>query len=230
MSSPGISNWDPRIAFRGCCLVVYRVRLFVDFWNFQLQWNDYLTAAVRCDWQKLPARFVAQAQTAISRAGIDAVLQLEETRVYASYNPARAEDMRLKGWLSNFLDRQPSFRVFTAERKDKPAKVHCRECNRDFDACPACSVPLVRSREKGVDTAIVTDLLSLAWEGAFDVAVLVSSDADMIPCVERVQEKGFKIINAAWPARGHDLAKTCWASFDIASVAKDLCREDARNG
>lgn len=206
-----------------------RVRLFVDFWNFQLQWNEYLSAQKQCDWPRLPSRFVAQAQDAIANAGIEDTLRLEETRVYASYNPARAEDTNLKGWLSNFLDRQPSFRVFTMERKDKPAKFRCRACQTDFGTCPSCSTPLVQSREKGVDTAIVTDLLSLAWEGAFDVAVLVSSDADMIPCVERVQEKGFKVINATWPIRGQDLAKACWASFDVMRVAPSLVRTDTKS-
>jgi uncharacterized LabA/DUF88 family protein len=210
--------------------VAYRVRLFVDFWNFQLQWNEHLSSEQQCDWPRLPARFVAQAQTAITDAGIEGALQLEETRVYASYNPARAEDTRLQGWLSNFLDRQASFRVFSTERKDKPARVHCRACDRDFDACPSCSAPLVRSREKGVDTAIVTDLLSLAWEGAFDVAVLVSSDADMIPCVHRVQEKGFKVINATWPIRGQALAQACWASFGIMPVAPGLVRPGRTTG
>lgn len=205
--------------------MAYRVRLFIDFWNYQLQWNEYSPADAQCDWPRLPARFVAQAQAAISNAGIADALQLEETRVYASYNPDRAEDTKLKGWLSNFLDRQASFRVFTAERKDKPARIHCRACHADMEVCPTCARPLVRSREKGVDTAIVTDLLSLAWEGAFDVAVLVSSDADMIPCVERVQEKGFKVINATWPVRGQDLAKACWASFSIMSVVGDLARD-----
>ncbi|MBI2300478.1 MAG: NYN domain-containing protein, partial [Armatimonadetes bacterium] len=169
-----------------------RVRLFIDFWNFQLSWNDDLGSGKQCDWPKLPASFVAEAQKAIGNAGIVEVLQLEETRVYASYNPARSEDTKLRGWLSNFLDRQPSFRVFAAARKDKPATIRCRACGQVLGACPQCSKPLVRSREKGVDTAIVTDVLSLAWEGAFEVAILVSSDADMIPCVERVQEKGFK--------------------------------------
>jgi uncharacterized LabA/DUF88 family protein len=34
--------------------------------------------------------------------------------------------------------------------------------------------------EKGVDTRIVTDMMSLAWNGAYDVAVLVSADRDFI--------------------------------------------------
>ncbi len=202
----------------------YRVRLFVDFWNFQLQWNEHLTKEKRCDWARLPAELVAQAHAAVTNAGIAQALQLEETRVYASYNPSREEDVGLKRWLNDFLDVQASFRVFVTERKDKPAKFYCRECQQEFAVCPSCNKPLTRSREKGVDTAIVTDLLSLAWEGAFDVAVLVSSDADMIPCVERVQEKGFKVINATWPSRGMDLARTCWASFSIMTMAHGIVR------
>jgi uncharacterized LabA/DUF88 family protein len=204
---------------------VARVRLFVDFWNFQLSWNDHMPQPARCDWPRLPARFVAEAQKAITDAGISETLQLEETRVYASYNPSRPEDVSLKNWLSNFIDRQPSFRVFAAERKDKPAKFFCRECHQEFTVCPSCQRPLVSSREKGIDTAIVTDLLSLAWEGAYDLAILVSSDADMIPCVERVQEKGLKVINATWPNRGFDLAKSSWASFGIMPIAGQLARQ-----
>lgn len=204
--------------------MAYRVRLFVDFWNFQLSWNEYLTSQKQCDWQQLAAQFIVAAQRAIQSAGITETLQLEETRVYASYNPDNPDEAKLRGWLSDWLDRQPSFRVFTAQRRDKPAGFYCRACRKRFDACPSCGKPLVRSREKGIDTAIVTDLLSLAWEGAYDVAILVSSDADMIPCVERVQEKGLKIINASWPRRGHGLARACWASFDILGVAPQLVR------
>ncbi|MFL6127975.1 MAG: NYN domain-containing protein [Mycobacteriales bacterium] len=78
--------------------------------------------------------------------------------------------------------------------------------------------------EKGVDAAIVTDLLSLAWQDAFDVAVLVSSDADFVPAVERVQEKGLKVINAAWQGKGHELKAACWASFDLDTIASTIRR------
>ena len=44
----------------------------------------------------------------------------------------------------------------------------------------------------------------------------------MIPCVERIQEKGFKIINAAWSGVGNALAQACWASFLIDEVAHEL--------
>lgn len=202
----------------------YRVRLFVDFWNYQLHYNQQMGPSARCDWSRLPAAFVAAAEQTLNAAGVGEPLALEETRVYASYNPSRAEDVRLRTWLSNFLDRQPSFRVFVTQRKDKSATFRCRDCGQVFGTCPACGEPLVRSREKGVDTAIVTDMLSLAWESAFDVAILVSADADMIPCVQRIQEKGLKVINATWPGLGFDLAKACWASFDARTVAQRLLR------
>lgn len=204
--------------------MAYRVRLFVDFWNYQLQWNNRAPEGRHCDWRKLPQAFVVSAQEQLATAGVNEPLLLEETRVYASYNPASDRDANLRGWFHNFLDRQPSFRVFMAERKDKPAPMYCRNCKQVISICPHCDTVLSRSREKGVDTAIVTDLLSLAWEDAYDVAVLVSSDADMIPAVERVQEKGLKVVNAMWAPLGIDLARACWASFDITGLSDCLTR------
>lgn len=66
----------------------------------------------------------------------------------------------------------------------------------DNEACSECGAQFRWAPEKGVDTAIVTDLLSLASEDAFDVAILLSSDADHIPAVEWVQAHGRKAINA----------------------------------
>jgi len=55
-----------------------------------------------------------------------------------------------------------------------------------------------RAVEKGVDVALVTDLLSFAWEGAYDDAVLVSGDADYTGAVEKVKSKGRMIDVVAW--------------------------------
>ncbi|HVQ91878.1 MAG TPA: NYN domain-containing protein [Mycobacteriales bacterium] len=75
-----------------------------------------------------------------------------------------------------------------------------------------------------MDAAIVTDLLSLAWQNAFDVAVLLSSDADFVPAVERIQEKGLKVINAGWQGKGHELRAACWASFDLDGLIAAVSR------
>ncbi len=47
--------------------------------------------------------------------------------------------------------------------------------------------------EKGIDIALATDLISLAWEGAFDTAVIVSGDSDFVEAVRRVKQKGRKV-------------------------------------
>ena len=69
--------------------------------------------------------------------------------------------------------------------------------------------------EKGVDTAIATDMISLAWEDAYDVGVLVTSDQDLVPAVEFLDKKGKVIIQAGFPPHGRRLANASWASFDI---------------
>jgi len=56
------------------------------------------------------------------------------------------------------------------------------------------------------------------------VALLVSSDSDFVPAVKRVQEKGLKVINAAWRGKGHELKAACWASFDLDTIAAAIYR------
>jgi uncharacterized LabA/DUF88 family protein len=47
--------------------------------------------------------------------------------------------------------------------------------------------------EKGLDIALATDFISLAWEGAFDTAVIVSGDSDYMEAIKRVKQKGRKV-------------------------------------
>jgi uncharacterized LabA/DUF88 family protein len=194
-------------------------RIFIDYWNFQLQWQK--RSPKPCDWSKLPNALVASAAAIAPQFG---ALRLDDIRVYASVNPDRPSDGKLRNWLETFLDRQPGFRVFIRERKSRVKPVHCRRCGKDTEECPYCHAKFERAAEKGVDSAVLTDMFSLAWEQAYEVAILVSGDADMVPAVEKIQDKGLKIINATWTKWGHQLAKTCWASFDIDPLLSQLSR------
>ncbi|MDQ2910034.1 MAG: NYN domain-containing protein [Actinomycetota bacterium] len=200
--------------------MAYGTRVFIDFWNFQLNWNDR-AGGEKLDWTAIPRVLIAEAQKKVEAAGITEPLALEETLVYASYNPAT--EGKLRGWLESWLDRQPSFNVKIRVRKSKPRKVHCSVCKKDNDTCE-CGAPFMWAPEKGVDTAIVTDLLSLAGEDAYDVAILVSSDADHIPAVEWIQARGRKVINATWANDGFDLKRTCWAEIELDAVIPLLTR------
>jgi len=47
-----------------------------------------------------------------------------------------------------------------------------------------------RTVEKGVDVALAIDLIGMAWENAYDIAILVSGDADYVGAVSKVMSKG----------------------------------------
>ncbi len=198
-----------------------RARIFIDFWNFQLAWNR-LSHQDRCDWQRLPPALLGQARVVLQAAGVETELSLEETIVHASVDPLG--EARLRGWLTNWLDHRPSFDVKIRDRRARRKDIHCRQCGTTTRHCPNCGEEYMGRPEKGVDAAVVTDLLSLAWQGAYDLAVLVTSDADYIPAVEHVQAKGLKVVNAGWRDRGHELQGACWGSFHIDAIQEELCR------
>ena len=52
--------------------------------------------------------------------------------------------------------------------------------------------------EKGVDVALVTDLLLLASRNAFDVAIICAGDADFFRAIEGVKEMGKEIYIASF--------------------------------
>lgn len=196
-------------------------KIFVDFWNFTLQWQSR-SAGADADWRALPSVLHAKTEEIVRTAGAADELQLEETLVYASYEPGR--DDKLRGWLDSWLHPQPGFRVIGSERSWRRRSIHCRECGSTTTACPHCRAELGHAGEKGIDVKIVTDLVAMAWEDAYSVAVLLSSDKDFIPAVECLQERNYKIINATWSGAGVELARTCWAAFHLDDLVPQLTR------
>lgn len=80
------------------------------------------------------------------------------------------------------------------------------------------------TEEKGVDTRIVADMISLAWANAYDVAVLVSSDRDFVPVADFLQTKGIKVVHGAFPPKGSHLSQKCWANFNIIDLMPKIKR------
>lgn len=52
--------------------------------------------------------------------------------------------------------------------------------------------------QKGVDTLLATDMVSMAFLGHYDIAFLVTGDGDLAPAVEAVKAAGKQIIVAAF--------------------------------
>lgn len=67
--------------------------------------------------------------------------------------------------------------------------------------------------EKGTDVKLATDLLSLAFHNAFDIAVLVSGDSDFVEVVEEVQRLGKIVENAVFRANSSDVLRDACDRF-----------------
>jgi hypothetical protein len=205
-----------------------RFQIFVDFWNLQITLNDYEAKAIgqgrasfQIDWTKLPSVFVREAVRMVDVKDF----AFSGMLVFTSYNPASEPDRSHHKWATTWLHRQPGVHVSCVERK-KRGRARCQTCHMEIDRCPqpGCGASLEGTVEKGVDTAIATDMIRLAWEDAYDVAILVTSDADLKPAVEFLGQKGVKVIQAGFPSHGIDLAAACWGSFNLFAKREDFRR------
>lgn len=207
-----------------------KVVVFIDYWNLQLTLNGSLSKIkgvddyrAKIDWKGIGPLFAKSACEVIGCPTDE--LSYEGTHIYTSFNPATQDGKKFKNWATTWLDRQPGVNVQIRERKPK-ALPKCPTCHREITHCPhaGCERPIVATVEKGIDTLLVTDLVRMAIGGAFDAAVIASSDADMVPAVEFVQTLGKKIIQAGFPPVGVDLATQCWGSFNVLSLADEIER------
>lgn len=198
-----------------------RVAVFIDYWNFQLTLNERTASLegvpevkVAIDWRKLGLQLAQEASAVLGCAESD--IGYEGCYVYTSFNPATDEGRKFKAWVTSWLDRQPGVNVEIRERKPKSLPT-CPTCRKKITHCPhtGCEKPIVATVEKGVDTLLVTDLLRLGHQNSYDVAVLATSDADMVPAVTYIQTAGKKVVQAGFPPKGIDLATECWGSYDV---------------
>ena len=197
-----------------------RVRVFVDYWNFQLTLNERSgKERFLVDWRGLGPWL---ARVACESVNITCH-SFEGVIVYASFNPKTDESKKFRSWVTNWLGRPPGVAVRCLERRPR-AGPRCSACHREITVCPHCSETISPTQEKGVDTLIATDMIRLAWEGAYDLAVLATLDADLVPAVEFLDMKGRKVIQAGFPPAGHHLATACWASFDVSARRDEIRR------
>lgn len=209
-----------------------RVRVFVDFWNFQLTLNEResretgsLDARFFIDWKQLGPRL---ASLAASEASVEAPV-FEGMNVYTSYDPKREEGRKYRRWATTWLDLQPGVQVECRERSPK-GPPRCSSCHALIRFCPECQQRMAGTIEKGVDTLIATDMIRLAWEDAYDLAVLATSDADLVPAVEFLNLRARRVIQAGFPPLGMALATACWASFDVYRHRESFRRQPRADG
>jgi len=208
--------------------MAHRIRVFVDYWNFQLTINkreafergmpDY---RFEVDWLGLGPWLVRKAceRIQITDYSFDGI------NIYTSYNPGTQEGKRFNQWTKNILSKGTGVSVECIERKPKNFP-QCPVCHQEIRNCPhtGCGATMISTVEKGVDTLIATDMIRLALEDAYDFAVLSTMDRDLVPAVKFLKQKGRKVIHAGFPPLGTDLASACWASFDVYRDRKEIKR------
>lgn len=197
-----------------------RVRVFVDFWNFTLSLGR-VEKGFLSDWRPIGPLLVQEAGRLIDA---NQVFTFEGMNVYGSFDPAKPQDGNLKRWFTNTLDRMPGTKVILVERQQKRGFPKCPACQAEVTTCPTCAADMRGTEEKGVDTRMVADMISLAWADAYDVAVLVTADRDFVPVAEFLETKGIKVIHGAFPPVGSFLSQKCWGHIDIRKLMEQFRR------
>lgn len=199
-----------------------RFRVFVDFWNFQLTLNERVgNSRFKIDWRNLPTKLVQEAAALVDVTDYS----YEGAIVFTSYNGKTQEGRKYHHWVTSWLDIQPGVQVQCYERRPK-GYPKCPVCHKPVEKCPdiSCAADMAGTVEKGVDTAIATSMIRLAWEKSYDVAILASSDADLVPAVEFLDLRGFRIIQAGFPPSGAHLSRACWGTIDVAKIRQTFER------
>lgn len=181
------------------------VKIFIDFWNFQLSWNEYhqrngVKEIVRIPWKPLLHETLVH--------HVDPAAVYAGTHVYASYDPNNAADNALRRFF-NAMDGFPGYDVLVKARKPQ-GPMKCPKCHKPITGCPHCGQTLQRTVEKGVDTALATDLIRIGIDGHYDRAVLIAADADHVPAVEFLGARMKQVTHAWFRGHAHELRKACW--------------------
>ncbi len=151
---------------------------------------------------------------------------LAETRFYTGVPDAAESPLWNTFWNNKLaaLGRLPDMHVFS-----RPLRYSTQEYT-----CPNGDTLALRvGREKGVDVRIAIDIITLARQNAYDVALVFSQDQDLseaaatIRAIAREKGRWIKIASAfpANPLRPRGINQTDWKPFD--KTLYDTCIDPA---
>ena len=186
-----------------------RVALFFDGKNFYSGWRDTAQGR-RIDFPRL-------AEWLVKRVHGDV---LWGAHYYTGVEPVGEEPLtdaqhRLHGFL-DMLEIQPGYFVYRFPRKQ--SRTTCQKCGNEMRF----------SHEKEVDTTMVADMLRYAAVGAYDVAVLMSGDADYAPALEGVRAVGKQAYVASWAGAGvsQRVRRAAFEHIDLLQGMASFARDD----
>lgn len=187
-----------------------RVRIFIDHANFERSWRREANSNPRTlDWGKLPGAIMARLKQIDYLSG--EVMEHRGTTVYASTHPRpNRADSEEEDRLRFVIDQLPGYTVKFSQRQLQKSKCKRGHVTEEYI-------------EKGVDTKIACDLLAAAIRDAYDIGVLVSNDADLIPSIECVQDVlDRRIVHAGLGDACQYIRSAAWAHIPLSCAIDDL--------
>lgn len=184
-----------------------RLRIFIDGKYFHSGWKIHggYDTERQLDF-KLLAGWIAKQVT--DKVGI--TTQYIGATFYTGVEDANGgqansqSQQRLLGFL-RMLEHVDGYKVVRLPRRNR--SIRCSICNGESSF----------SQEKEVDTTITVDMLDGLYTNAFDVAVLISGDADLAPPVRYLNSHGVVTIVGHWHGEGFSdtLRVAAYSNIDL---------------
>lgn len=150
--------------------------------------------------------------------------KLKRAYYYGSIPPNPNNDAALKLQIDRQMAYYHSleyagFKTTIIPLRKRSFSLPCNHCGR--------TTTIERSIEKGVDVALVSDLLSLAAVGAYDVATIVSGDLDYHKAIDEVQRHGLIVEVAYFRNQGisKDLIRLADRFIDLEKMVSRISRD-----
>lgn len=75
-----------------------------------------------------------------------------------------------------------------------------------------------------MDTDLAVHIVEAACKRKIDVAILLTSDSDLVPAVDAARRAGCHVVQAGFPPGGRRLRKRCDAMIDIDAGRGEVSR------
>lgn len=118
--------------------------------------------------------------------------------------------------LRKFLEQLEHRKGYFVRREPRVTrKSRCRHCDQVTEY----------KTEKRVDSRLVAEMIQLAAVNAFDMAVLLSGDQDLVPAVEALGALGKQVYVGTWRGRGlsKELRIRCFGGIDLSEGVNEFC-------
>ncbi len=199
---PGAPEFRAALGFFVMSAAPPRAMVFIDGANLYHALKSAGVSAARIDPYKVARKLVQSRRFVELRYYIAAIDRSAPERVYGAYERTRAlldayPDACLRtGHIQHLRETDPCAKALMEYLHSLPTRLPDR-VYRDLHEIASRHREVVVHREKGVDVFLACDLVDAARSNAYDVAYLVSGDADFCPAVALVRSLGRRILVAS---------------------------------